>query len=1809
MTKVFDNIADDGSEKALRRGFTVPDGAVNLAWAKAPSLSPENNVVLIDTSKITTENQNLNIKHKKIAFANALGVLEDENGNEVWEEEYPIISDIFSFDPGVTDEKLYIDESIYPFVHVSRYFHLDHAGLAYGALMLNNTVQVKVVDSNGFEYTDAEGNKKYKIYIVAPNNAQLPANTTSGVYRVYVFLDMNPDVQELYLRYNKVELSSGLGFKNQEIDHLEIVNPRPYFRYVPEESDVIDQSNANQKIYSSKPVNLKEQIVGLPQPNLYGWKYIVPRKAIPDPRVFQIFRWRLACEITQPKVNENSSSLANQPTSIIRAGVIVPPGGNHLNTRANFLFYQLNETEYNFSKVHFVNPLKNANYISTRQEQATASYWHVDISTVSLNDLSKFDVLVWAPTATIVDIAPYIAKINYFTENVGGTFIFETSSNTTFTNLPGVSFSSNIGASLVTPTAADWVTSASTVLYDATPDDPNDTFSSYGMWKSWPPNVGDILNTYNDIGSILTDAETIAGWDLDATEKTILSSYTAIPNVKFQYMARDASPALFKPVIQARKSVSDPYRDILVYRKFNSGGNIFVSSGCFFEDHLLNVNGTMASRSLQVAKISDLTAAQQTAFVQLVSAQASRAETKLKLNAMLFATVNRPNPIPITNGALVNNGQTQSATVYGDWQISWVINPLNGVLSDEEKAKYDFILLPVSPTDSEPTWQRLLTKKTCQQIIKDKIHQLDPDGTNPAFNAFESATKRYFMMVTNPLVQVYPSSDIEANDIPTAWTKAYSPAFEVPYHLGSYVVRDEMVSGGVGSGDGKRIYPPKPYKLQSSISYINTSTTHGKVNAQINISGALKRYVTIPDRVETRKIWVPGTAERVVDVVEHWHVNGANSFIGGYHQQGYAFRRPNGIDTWSNANYDRAAITSFPYWGWNGKYGMNGPNRTGWAVALIQQMMNQFVFWSNNAGLNYQYLPEDGIFGQKTHNMVLTFQQTMGAKTQDGAVDAETWAMMGHMMIVIGNIPGAIDNLSSHMRGLIDMARSSLLLEAISDDNAGSYYLQISNENGGPSTVSETFAVKFNESLNIYRVAIMPFLGDSASKSLMIDWVDIGDDLNLVGYDFTRGAPGIIWGKTGTDGNWINIDVSGVKGNTVLFRATQNGSTGFSGNRATSRLIGIRDMAVYAQKYFPGTPGYYVDDTVTIPGSSYEETIPFSFKTVAEFEAGIPKTFSSVNALANWDGISINGVGINDLVGSPITYVRWDVNTLTITPSDLTNSFTVTSAESLSTVITSPIIGGSATFNGNSNTITLTYNGYNNTLSSENFIQGPRIGFGDTFYTKNRSGIVDPFAKTQGWITKDDGIKLICNASGKPFGFPTAIPTQATTSTHFARYRLNSFDTDQTLYYGFYDVARDEFITNSYGEPEISYYDYIRRGPQNVYIAVMTTYELDTNANIPGNTDVIYRPFKWAMPVYGVTLGLKSKVQIEPLSPDLTTNDVWALPIKTGSFAKNIKLRNRSEGSLVDYIKNYQGTTVTAYYDIPEARRSAWSGLFGRPYIDVKAETPKLVDDYNIQVRQAPILTIQIPTAIPTLADPWLPQFTVWKRASLSSSWVKVPLSDISDYNLYKGIITLANPIDTTDPRLFKVDYVSERKVYHLKHDGTNRVNLNPYINNKSEWINKPLYIYILPEYVVNQDHTLISESVRTRTLQVTDSSSIFNPSQVDYNPLAIMLGIVYITNAFNIDDLTILDTRRRGGGITTDYDDAAANMIEAEAESYWDVSPVKASSYQKGGFVIVRLPAALKDDFTESQIRTIIERNLTAGVAYQIEDLEGNRW
>jgi hypothetical protein len=238
------------------------------------------------------------------------------------------------------------------------------------------------------------------------------------------------------------------------------------------------------------------------------------------------------------------------------------------------------------------------------------------------------------------------------------------------------------------------------------------------------------------------------------------------------------------------------------------------------------------------------------------------------------------------------------------------------------------------------------------------------------------------------------------------------------------------------------------------------------------------------------------------------------------------------------------------------------------------------------------------------------------------------------------------------------------------------------------------------------------------------------------------------------------------------------------------------------------------------------------------------------------------------------------------------------------------------------------------------------------------------------------------------------------------------------------------------------------------------------------------------------------------------------------------------------------------------------------------------------------------------------PFIRIWTRNNVFSEWVEVKRTDILDYNTSDGTIYLRNKLNEVDSNLVKVDYSCLNRVYNLKEFNGKKINLNPYIGNAKDLIGVPVYVWIVPEFAKDEAGNIIQNSLNESTLRVSTDNSVLNQFSPNYDPLAFQLGVVYVTPSLDINELTVLDTRRRGGGAIDSLGEKAAYNLEPETEGYWDFGNGGGLSFQYGGFVIVRLPKMLKTIFPdEKDIINIIRKNISAGVEFKVEDLEGQSW
>lgn len=528
-----------------------------------------------------------------------------------------------------------------------------------------------------------------------------------------------------------------------------------------------------------------------------------------------------------------------------------------------------------------------------------------------------------------------------------------------------------------------------------------------------------------------------------------------------------------------------------------------------------------------------------------------------------------------------------------------------------------------------------------------------------------------------------------------------------------------------------------------------------------------------------------------------------------------------------------------------------------------------------------------------------------------------------------------------------------------------------------------------------------------------------------------------------------------------------------------------------------------------------------------------------------------------------------------------------------------------------------------------------------TNYMRTVSGTILS-ARNKNTINYGDGILLFCDQSGNPIGIPTlsqiraAInniaaqnsPDIAERDLRYGYFSVSNDLPDNGLKYGFYDIEQKEFLGNY-----INYVDFyskqenaFSRNAQSIFIGICA---LDADGR-PGDNEFFGLnnsttfipsriPLKYIVPIYSVKYNSSSAIKVNPLSPNLSKFDAWELPVTSGSFNKSIYISPANQW--YDWKKNYKNQTLLAQYSTVSQKDVSWSDIYGHGYYDVSDEYPTIIDTKNIKVKRTPILNWNHPTNYTqSVIGITKPEIKVYTRETVNSDWVEVNYSSIKDINSFTGVITFKQSIVPSSSSLIKVSYTTENKNILVKQVNGSPVPLNPLLNSDIIEFNKALYIYLLPSNIYkltygqsSTDPVQYSEILDhnyTENINFTYDPKVFDPISNTYDPFALPIAIVYATNNPNKKKPSLSDLRLRGGGVKADLENS--DLIEnlPEIMSYWDAYPAQSASYSRGGYVIIRIPEEVKDNFIdEKEVYNIIKNNLTAGVVFDLQNLSGDNW
>lgn len=520
-------------------------------------------------------------------------------------------------------------------------------------------------------------------------------------------------------------------------------------------------------------------------------------------------------------------------------------------------------------------------------------------------------------------------------------------------------------------------------------------------------------------------------------------------------------------------------------------------------------------------------------------------------------------------------------------------------------------------------------------------------------------------------------------------------------------------------------------------------------------------------------------------------------------------------------------------------------------------------------------------------------------------------------------------------------------------------------------------------------------------------------------------------------------------------------------------------------------------------------------------------------------------------------------------------------------------------------------------------------------------------------INAKDGVVVLTNNLGNPIGLPIysefAQPQDSSTGTtvevSFGNTLLkwNLKDSNGTLMpapdglqWGFYNIATRQFLGKKFT------YQYYMRNKRDIYIGLIA-FDADresiTSDNIigienrTGTLKEFQFPAKSICPIYSVRISDRAKIAISNPPKDLSKFDNWFINLSRGRFFKKITLPINSLQT--DWKKDYYGQTLRCFYDTTKIVIPS-SGIFGSGYYDIIDETPVVVSRNEIQLKHGSFHVTQEILNKPNINTYYSDAGPIecWvdvKIKNANGEWVEINDDQIKNYSKHTGSIYFEKEIVPSNPENIKATYVVKNPNIMMYELNGKEIPSNPYVfsinqyyaysngvpgfdSNPYKYINAPIHFYILPsavQFFENGEYVDVQEyEAPESVVDFTFDYSIFDPKKIQHNPLALHLGTVTVNKKFDIGQINIVDLRLKGGGVKPLDNTIKSFENKPNILNFADLNSGKGYLYPNGGYVIIKIPKEVKQNFNSvEEVYNIVRSNLTAGVAFDIQDMDGNDW
>jgi hypothetical protein len=1867
----FENQTIQGNEKAIKIGSKSLSDSIPLAWFSSDKMTPSNTLSISDVSYLIPENVIGNIEGESLAYADELGVLRKINGSSKFKTNNLTVSNIFINKPSYTER---LDINTLEFQDFSHYFYISRFFIAapkdYSASSIRQYIdQEKFVGLNilvtrpdGSDYVNvAKSTRKYRI-LLEPFKTEYNIVNDVIPYRIIVLFDSDQP-KNIRLTYDKVQCDDrGLIF-DQQINYSETINAVPIFKEKAEESFVLDKNYFNSQIFAVKKFNQKYSELALDKVEDDGYQVFVPSKAIEDTRSYEVFNWRLIAKSNSSvSLNEedfpSNDDLLNYRT--VNVGVLYSSRFSS-SVHDPYIFYRLENSPFNLSKFKFVNPLSDANdaekieierplYIQQSSiEKNQKNYWLVDIET---EDLSNYDILAFEPSFDLS--VNHVAKLKSFVANNGSLMMDLSRSRNGVSGISGLSISSDN----VVKMSSHRLNTESEII-DSTKNGGwtiNDVGESsifekaeYSIHGTSKFDSGEYKNT-KYFSNYLSSSE----FDRYSYFITHNSQPTGIHIISKSTGDRLTGGNIFATSFPFFRYCNDQFSvtgsDNVI--RVNNGdysidsglGNLFsaVVEGPFkalYNMVCYSLYSRMAIKGSRVDFRSPL--------YNYVSDWRSGwvMDTSVLLDeekANYFSSISI-SPTNSISGLDILKNEKVNSDIFNFYK-----NEISNFITDKQKSRLS------SMDSSEIDFYIEVTNPDVEIYNAGQAERVASNFVNGLSSSY------YLYKISTPSAKTF------------AYTTVSSPELRIPDNLGPYIIIEKPLSTSNNilindAIDRNAAFKDYKFDINSYYNYYSASDSPQSYTAYTGMNGSARLtgiefktgYYQAVDPIEypgvfgQTKSWVEVPASDFRSAVDDIGLFRATSTT----QPTNVFPYTGDIDlgnTWKIWRYDISSS--------------NHVNRGAFATYV------QFTLWTYNnfysGTRNYYPYSLDQYYGPATASGVRSFQSAEKLRYIDGRVDSETkWYLASFWKRVYSQRRDIYDealryisSIDSKVYQYIEAARRCAVAAEI---NSKTYKKTTFSGVVNPKEARDVIFFKLPESLTSIselRVNIDPswancrVVGYGLATSRAS--VESMPGINVVNKTPVNGVikislPDIKPAQSNAKYMWIEI-----YGDSISNTSFNNGyAEGFAiksikcyGYTYVTEVIEEPRYEEQPDVWVPrienkvGTFTFVIEDypkivnpsevvthsiyslqsyydlirrssrayikSITIDSKTYNfEENEYSLKDIffnsdenlffedAEFRINFSSTFISSPSILEYE--------ISKIIDNDTNIGIWEKgDNVDASPVVLDSPYSV------------PGVG-----------IVLRYQTSNIYYSNSQVVRVGPTPMPEGYSLRSIDGAI-LYTGGKNSVNVNDGVLLLCDSSGDPIGFPSSSVINSglkdvnstlddEVDTRFGFFSIVNFELlEDGFIYGFYDIDKKEFIGTT-----ISYVELIQRnsGGNNVYIGVLA-YDADGNTGnidfIGPSKDITFTPvtipLKYVAPVYSVAFRSESAIRVGNLSSSLSKFDAWELPVSSGSFSKMIKIPNNYY--INDWKKNYLGQEILAFYETSRSKMSDWSDIYGYGSYDISNENPTIIDNERIQLNKAPILSWNHPTNYSeSIFGIVKPVVVVYFKNRNTGSWDVVPENYIKNIDCFNGVIEFIPRVLPSELSEIKVDYSVENKDILIRQIDGSPVPINPFLNNVD--YKKPLYIYILPRKVYTFDnfskkYIFINDYENTNSVNYTYNSDIFNKKSTSYNPFALPIAIISINGNPNNKIPHYIDVRTRGGGLVDDVSIVELMEYSPDVLNNWDIYPPSSMAYPNGGYVIIRIPREVENNFlNKTEVYEIIRSNLTAGVVFELQDLEGNSW